>query len=324
MIAATAPAALSVLVLLGGCAGVGPMGPSPLAPGQTLNVHDLAQRLSLDVSRSTNVSATLRRESNSVLIFPDPGGAVYVNGKGLGDPGPIVAAGQVLYVPRTLEGRIRAALAPKGRAPVGRRPKPRGPSRSRWWPKPAKTIQGRIVIDPGHGGKDPGTNVAVRNYGIRLPEKKANLAIARIVAQRLRDRGAQVVMTRRTDRFISLDDRVAVANRRLTRLFVSIHADYVPDPSKRRFLVLVAKGASAASHRAAKLIHRHMAQLGCSGYVRIDPRNLFVLKNTTCPAVLVETGCLSNRRDAKMLADPAWQGRIADAIADAVAEYLHR
>ena len=322
---AMVPAAVLVSVLLGGCAEFQPIGPPRLAPRQALNVHDLARRLSLDVSRSTNVSAMLRRQGDSVLIFPDPGGAVYVNGKNLGDPGPIVAIEQVLHVPGTLEGRIRAALPASRVATPGRRPpKPNGQKRPPWQPLPATTLRGRVVIDAGHGGNQPGTDAAVKNFGIRLYEKEANLAVARIVAQRLGDRGAQIVMTRRNDRRVSLDSRVAVANRGLTRLFVSIHADYSPNPSDRRFLVLVAKGASASSRRAAGLIHRYMSQLGRYGHIRTDSRGLRVLKNTTCPAVLVETGCLSNRRDAKMLADPVWQRRIAGAIADAVAEYLSR
>ena len=324
MIAAVAPAALLVPVLLGGCAGFTGIGhPTPPGPGRGLSVRELAQHLNLTVARSTSVSATLRRGGDSVVIFPDPGGAVYVNGKDLGNPGPIAAAGQVLYVRTALEARIRAALPPSRISlPPRRGPKPRRPPGSpRWRRARAKKVRGRIVIDPGHGGKDPGTTAA-RKYGIRLPEKAANLAIARIVAQRLGDRGAEVVMTRKTDRFISLDERVAIANRRTTRLFVSIHADYFPDPSERRYLVLVAKGASASSRRAAGLIQRQMSLLGRQGYIRADSRGLRVLKNTKCPAVLVETGCLSNRHDARMLADPAWQRRIADAIADAVTEYL--
>ena len=86
-------------------------------------------------------------------------------------------------------------------------------------PKPKRTEPFKVVIDAGHGGKDPGAVYA------ELQEKVVVLDIARRLERLLKAKGVTVVLTRRNDRYIALDDRVAIANREAPDLFLSVHAN---------------------------------------------------------------------------------------------------
>lgn len=285
-------------------------------------VGDLASRLGLEIVESSPARATLRRGAHIVMLFPEPGGRAYVDGKPVRLPGGqyIVAGARSVQFPWALIDRIDAALPEEPVKPSG--PKALRPDKPR--PKPRQAKLGRVIIDPGHGGRDVGTDVAVRLYGIRLYEKTVNLSVAQAVAKTLKLRGAEVYMTRTRDTFVSLDDRVYAANHLKPKLFVSIHANSMPRTSMRGFLVLRPALSSADSIAAAGAIERHLTAIGMSGEVRKDVRDLRVLRKTTCPAVLVEMAYLSNRYDAIMLTNPKARARIATAIADAVTEYLRK
>jgi N-acetylmuramoyl-L-alanine amidase len=152
-------------------------------------------------------------------------------------------------------------------------------------------------------------------------EKGINLQIATKLAASLRQTGLRVTMTRRDDRFIELEDRAAVANRLDADLFVSIHADSAPNPSARGFTLYIANDASSDSYAAARRIARAMAGTGLEnrGIRREDYR---VLVRTNGPAVLIETGYLSNRQDSAKLQDSGFQDELAAAIAAGIAGYL--
>ena len=296
----------------------------PLA-ARTATVGDLASRLGLEVVESLSARATLRRGTHTIMLFSGPGGRAYVNGKGVDVPGAgrIVAGYKSVRFPRALIDAIASAM-PEDQQPTkpngaadGKKPRPAKPK-----PKPIRL--GRVVIDAGHGGHDTGTDAAVRRHGIRLYEKTVNLSVALAVAKMLKLRGAEVRMTRTRDTFVSLDDRVYIANRLRPLLFVSIHANSMAQASMRGFLILRPAAGSADSLDAAATIERHLTRIGLDGEVRRDVRGLRVLRKTTCPAVLVEMSYLSNLYDARMLADPRCRGKIATAIADAVTEFLRK
>jgi N-acetylmuramoyl-L-alanine amidase len=287
-------------------------------------VGDLASRLGLAIVESSPTRATLQRGANTVMLFSDPGGRAYVNGKPVNVPdgGRILAGKTSMHFPPALIDAIGSALPkdpPKPPKPVTQTHKKKtGP------PNPRPIKLGRVLIDAGHGGDDTGTDAAFRLYGIRLYEKDVNLPVAQAVAKMLKLRGAEGHMTRTRDRTVSLDDRVSVANRLRPKLFVSIHANSMAQTSMRGFLLLRPAVASADSLDAAAIVERHLVRIGLSGEVRKDVRALRVLRKTTCPAILIEMGYLSNRYDARMLADPHWRTKIATAIADAVTEYLKK
>ena len=316
-------AVLTLAVGLGGCIQQrgDPRG-SPRARGDDLlSVHRLAAGVGL---RAMNVSASvaeLRGGGNSVMLFADPGGTAYVNGRAMENPGRIAPVEGVLHVQKSLAPRIRAALG-NGPAPAPDRNVPQRDSRPP--PRNPRNGLGRVVIDPGHGGEDPGTDAAKQQFGIHLYEKEVNLSVSLDVARALKAAGARVYITRTKDQAVSLDRRVAIANRLKPNLFLSIHANYMPDKSLRGFEIIVAEGNVPRSRAAGRAIEKRLLSAGVRSYrgVRKDTRGLRVLKKTTCPAAIVEMSFLSNRADVELLRNAAWRRRVAQAIAEGVRDYL--
>jgi N-acetylmuramoyl-L-alanine amidase len=167
----------------------------------------------------------------------------------------------------------------------------------------------KVMLDPGHGGKDPG---AVAPTG--MFEKTVNLQVAHKVAYLLRQWGVTVAMTRTNDVFVELDERVSMANRFNPDLFVSIHADACDDPAVTGYSVYVARVASSESKAAAGKIVSSMAS---TGFVNrgVKQANYKVLVGTRNPAILVEMGYMSNRYQATLLSQNETQERIAYSIA---------
>jgi N-acetylmuramoyl-L-alanine amidase len=305
---------LAVVILVSGCET-----PEPIqtgheiisVPNNTISVQQLAQRLGLAVEEDTPSLVTLRNGANRVMLVPDPAGQAYVNGMRVGPEGNFVRVRGILFVPETLEPDIRSALRPL--EPAIRAPAPKL-LHERARPFLARPY--RIVVDPGHGGKDPGT---ISRVG--LMEKTITLPVAKELARLLREDGFDVVMTRQTDVFIELDERAAIANRFSADLFVSIHADACPDPFMRGFTVYTCRDPSTGSRGAAAAVAGALQGTDIEG-LGMRQANYRVLVLTQCPAILVELGYLSNGLDAEMLADRAVQARLARAIADGIAAYF--
>lgn len=273
----------------------------PASDQQTISVSELAQLLSLRVDDKTSTHIILRRLGKTVMIFTHKGGSVYVNAKEIGEVSRI-EAGEV-YIPKALVSKIRSMLGTPEPTPL---PEPNPPS----------VVSGYVVIDPGHGGKDPGATSCLGYY-----EKHINLAVAREVTDLLQQRGIRVKMTRTGDYYPELEERAAIANRLNADLFVSIHADSSPKSSTRGYTLYIANGASRASQRAANALEAAMSSTGLSSK-GVRKGNYHVLVDTNGPAVLVEMGYLSNRYEAGLLRDSAFQGRMAQAIADGITNYL--
>ncbi len=175
-----------------------------------------------------------------------------------------------------------------------------------------------VVIDPGHGGRDPG---AVSPIG--LHEKEVNLAVSLEAARLLRKDGFKVTMTRRTDIFVELEKRAAISNEKQADLFVSIHADSYTNPSVRGYTLYIRRGASLDSRRAGRVMDAALAGNGISGR-GVREANYRVLVKTDSPSILIELGYLSNRREARMLADPAIQRQMAKSIAGGIQSYFQQ
>jgi N-acetylmuramoyl-L-alanine amidase len=292
-------AALLALVAAG-CQGPQTTAPAVVTRDHTISVEELARQLGLNVEDRDDSFVVLRGGGNTVLIFTHSDGRFFINGKPIGSVGIVRKVGQTVYVAESLVSQIRPHLGA-----------PMTPSR----PQP-RVLRGNIVIDPGHGGHDPGTTSVT---GVH--EKTVNYDVAEKVAAILERRGLAVTMTRQRNEYIELEARAEMANRRNADLFVSIHADSAPSPSAQGFTVYIANAASADSQRAARDISRAMATTGLEnrGVRREDYR---VLRTSRGPAVLVEMGYLSNRQDALRLQDSAFQDKLAAAIATGILDYL--
>jgi N-acetylmuramoyl-L-alanine amidase len=273
--------------------------PSLVRGSRTLSIQELATRLSLRIDEQDATFVVLKGDTNTVLIFTDEGGRFFVNGKPVGPVGTVRKIDGTVYVSEALVGQIRSHL---GVATPSRPPRP--------------TQRATIVIDPGHGGRDPGTIAVNGRY-----EKDVNLSVASKLAGILQRKGHQVTMTRQGDQFPELESRAALANQHNADLFVSIHSDSAPDPSAQGFTVYIAERASRKSQQAAQTIVRAMKTTGLRsrGVRRNDYR---VLVKTRGPAVLIELGYLSNFREARKLQDNAFQNRLAVAIAAGIADSL--
>ncbi len=220
-----------------------------------------------------------------------------------------------------------------------------------------------VMIDPGHGGFDPGT---ISSSGIE--EKDLALAIAARLRQALEARGMRVEMTRSSDVFIPLSERTRMANRAAADLFVSIHLNSSPNPAASgievyylnnttdRATIRLARmenagapatygtGAGAnlnyiltdlrqqykateAASLARMIDDQAVANLDAGMGLNVNALGakmgpFYVLVGAHMPAVLVETGFLSNASEARRLASPQYQELLADGIATAIAHYF--
>ncbi|MGC1307476.1 MAG: N-acetylmuramoyl-L-alanine amidase [Phormidesmis sp.] len=175
-----------------------------------------------------------------------------------------------------------------------------------------------VVIDPGHGGRDPG---AVGIGG--LQEKQVVNDIAPRVAAILREQGANVVMTRDSDIEVDLAPRVQTAERVNASIFVSIHANAI-SMSRPDVNGLETFYASDAGQRLANTVHSTVLNAMGMRDRRVRSARFYVIRRTSMPAILIETGFVTGAEDAPNLADPAWRERMAEAIAQGILLHLQR
>jgi N-acetylmuramoyl-L-alanine amidase len=169
-----------------------------------------------------------------------------------------------------------------------------------------------VVVDAGHGGRDSG---AYRRSG--PPEKIVALDVARRVDQKLRESQFRTVMTRSSDIFIPLDSRVAIENGQKNSIFVSIHFN---DSSRRAIHGFETYYHSPLSYDLAQRIQNKLLTLPHAVNRGVHPANYRVLRKAAYPAVLVECGFLSNRKEGKSARSSEYRELLADKIAEAVVE----
>jgi len=218
-----------------------------------------------------------------------------------------------------------------------------------------------VVIDPGHGGVDPGTH---GKSGVL--EKDVVLQFGKELAKRLRDTGRyDVYMTRDRDLFIPLRDRVAISRRHGADLFISIHADSIAKTSVSGMSVYTLS-ETASDKEAAALARKEnlsdaiagidfrgespevagilidLAQRETKNYSSRFAKSVVdhartatpllerthrfagfvVLKAPDVPSVLIELGFLTNRSDEKNLTSPAWRTKVSSSLVSAVNRYF--
>ena len=175
-----------------------------------------------------------------------------------------------------------------------------------------------VVIDPGHGGRDPG---AVGIGGLR--ETDVVLDISLEVERILKQQGVTVYLTRNTEREVDLAPRVDFAENRRADVFVSIHANAISlsRPDVNGVETYHAPGAQLGS-RLAHTIHRVILQTFNMRDRGVKAANFYVIRKTTMPSVLVETGFVTGNEDYKLLRDSAWRKQMAGAIARGILLFL--
>ncbi|HEY9629180.1 MAG TPA: N-acetylmuramoyl-L-alanine amidase [Coleofasciculaceae cyanobacterium] len=175
----------------------------------------------------------------------------------------------------------------------------------------------RVVIDPGHGGSDPG---AVGIGG--LQEKKVVLAIAEQVASYLEQQGVQVIMTRSDDSDVELEPRVQIAEQANASLFVSIHANAIS--LDRPEVNGIETYYFSSGEQLAQVIQDSIVRETNMNDKGIRQARFYVLRRTSMPAVLIETGFVTGSEDAARLADEGFRNQMARAIAQGILQYVQQ
>jgi N-acetylmuramoyl-L-alanine amidase len=186
---------------------------------------------------------------------------------------------------------------------------------------PTPTGRRVVVIDPGHGGTDPG---ALGIGGLR--ETDITLHMSQEVARLLQEKGLQVYLTRSDEsREVDLPPRVALAQKVRADVFVSIHANSI-NLSRQDINgteTYYAPGSASGAELGQVILD------SITRNVNIPSRGMhsarfYVIRHTTMPATLVETGFVTGAQDAPKLADPNFRRQMAAAIAQGIIEYLNR
>lgn len=183
-----------------------------------------------------------------------------------------------------------------------------------------------IVIDPGHGGHDIGTQSISKP---RYQEKSLNLVTAKFVRDYLQQLGYQVIMTREKDKFVSLEKRAKMANDIKPTLFVSIHYNSAPIVEAQGIEVFFYqskenKDRSLKSKRLAQAVLKNVLATTNAKSRGVKDGNFLVIRQTAMPAILVEGGFVSNEAELQKLKDPTYLKRLAWGIVRGIEEYLSK
>lgn len=172
----------------------------------------------------------------------------------------------------------------------------------------------RIVVDAGHGGHDQGAAGIAGTL-----EKHINLDLAQRLAAQLAQMGANVIMTRSDDYFVTLAGRCKIANESGAQIFVSVHVNSWPRPNGHSGTEVFY--THAPSFPLAKAVHDRMIALLGRKDGGVRQRGLFVTNHTMMPSTLTETAYINHAEEEKLLNDPAFKERAAEAIALGVLDY---
>jgi len=183
-----------------------------------------------------------------------------------------------------------------------------------------KPLRGKtIVVDPGHGGHDPGAVGIVHN----LTEKFVNLDTALRLAKLLEGAGANVVLTRKSDVFIPLGQRVTMAANAKADIFVSIHANAHNNRSiGGTETYFNSSYRPADSRRLATLVQRELVSELKLRDIGIKEGGFHVIRYTTMPSILLELGFLSNAHEETLLNQGSFRQRSAEATCRGSSRYF--
>ena len=175
----------------------------------------------------------------------------------------------------------------------------------------------KIVIDPGHGGDDPGAVVTFSEKH----EADHTLTTALLLKKELEDLGATVILTRDSDKSVSLENRAQLSNREQANAFISLHFDSGPNPN--------ASGTTgyyfaATSENLAQTVNKYIARNLTLKSQGTKFQNFLVLRENKQPSILLELGYLNNVEDNKLIESSEYQENIAKSIASALKEYFQQ
>lgn len=187
-----------------------------------------------------------------------------------------------------------------------------------------KSLEKVIVIDAGHGGKDPGTIGFSGNY-----EKDINLEISKKLKEKLKSSGYKVILTRDVDEYVDNLLRAKLSNKKRARVFISIHGNAMENNNSTngiQVLYYPSKGSTIGDLNNTELAQIMMNSLingtGANDKGIVEREDLIVLNQTKMPAIIIECGFLSNENEEKLLLTEDYQNKIVDSIIDGLEEYF--
>jgi N-acetylmuramoyl-L-alanine amidase len=287
-----------------------------------VDAHDFARRFDLTPSWTVPQKTMRLKNATTHLDFTVHDVDAWLNGLRLFLAEPVVVSAGRLFLSKNDADELLVPILSRNAT------EPRSPIKI-------------IVIDAGHGGKDPGN----QNSRLKLSEKTYTLDVARRLERLLQAQGFKVIMTRKSDKAVDLDRRAAIANKAKADLFISIHFNgfsrssvagtetYVMTPRNQRSSPQAERDEKMVRTRyPANKYDRWNASLGyqihralVTGLKSAD-RGLkrfrySVLRSVNCPAVLVEAAFLSNDAEGKKVSTAAYRQRIAESIARGVQQH---
>ena len=175
----------------------------------------------------------------------------------------------------------------------------------------------RLVLDPGHGGSDPGAVVEDDQ------EKDITLAVALLVREQLAEQeGLEIIMTREEDTYPSLTDRSDLANEHSADLYVSIHVNALENNDTYEGIITFYHPDKRSDRSLAKIIQENIVATSGGTDRGVQTGNYAVLRETEMPAVLIETGFITTPAERARLVDPTYQALLAQGIAKGILEYI--
>lgn len=175
-----------------------------------------------------------------------------------------------------------------------------------------------FVIDPGHGGKDPGAQVG------DVQESHIVLGVAQKILQLNQQSGdtdIKIVLVRSADYNVPLPQRVAISDSFAPDLLLTLHADFFPDKRRHGVATYFSSKNSFAkeSKRMAQVMLAHLggAQMATNP---IEDQPFYVVKNANCPSILLELGSINNDKDRAYLVSEQGKNEVANAIYDSLKE----
>lgn len=158
-----------------------------------------------------------------------------------------------------------------------------------------------VIIDAGHGGADKGASVN------GISEKDINLAIAKQIKELQKNDDIEILLTRDKDDFVSLSDRVDYINKLKPKIVLSIHVNYHPSNTEKSGVEIYTQKSEDSKKMAQELSNQFKP-------TKVAEQNLFILRKSSRPAILFETGFLSHTKDRTYLASKEGQEEISRKI----------
>ncbi|WP_373539498.1 N-acetylmuramoyl-L-alanine amidase [Chamaesiphon sp.] len=175
----------------------------------------------------------------------------------------------------------------------------------------------KILLDPGHGGKDPGA-VGPNGY----TEKEANLYASKLLANELAMRGAAVYLSRESDKFIELSDRQTIIDNLEPTLALSVHHNSLPDGGNPDTKGFSTYWYHAQAQSLAMYLHNYVVKDTGRPSYGVFWDNLALARPVSAPSVLLEWGFMSNPSEFELIANPQEQQKMAKSIADGITQWL--